>query len=66
MKYITALVANETLKNHSVFCKIKNKEYKVGYINLNNKTFSAENKGSSRPYNFEDFEDINNLFYKKP
>ena len=65
IEYLSALQASEILKNNAVFCKIKNKEHKVGYVNLNNKTFSAERQHSSRPYNFEDFEDIDNVFYKK-
>jgi len=67
--YFSAEVASQIIKNGrgEILCKIDRKEFRVNWINCNNKTFSAERKGSGGYQEFEKFENIehDNFFYKR-
>jgi hypothetical protein len=68
--YFSAEVASQIIKNGrgEILCKIDRKEFRVNWINCNNKTFSAERKGSGGYQEFERFkEEIENdkFFYKR-
>ena len=68
--YFSAEVASQLIKNGrgDVLCKIDRKEFTVNWINCNNKTFSAERKGSGGYQEFEKFEtaiEQDKFFYKR-
>ena len=72
--YFSAGAASQLIKNSNsngngkVMCKIENKEFQVNWINCNNKTFSAERKGSGGYQEFEKYKtaiEQDRFFYKR-
>lgn len=70
--YFSAGAASQLIKNsnsngNGIMCKIENKEFAVNWINCNNKTFSAERKGSGGYQEFEKYTAIeqDRFFYKR-
>ena len=68
--YFSTTAASQTISsgNGGILCKIDRKEFSVNWINENNKTFSAERKGSGGYQEFERFEPAiqqGKFFYKR-
>ena len=68
--YFSTTAASQTIRsgNGGILCKIDRKEFSVNWINENNKTFSAERKGSGGYQEFERFEPAiqqGKFFYKR-